>query len=64
MTKKRGKVSYPKQKKRQRKAKKRFYMIIKGKKIFIDPEIVERYQLKRGDISPFSKFKIHQERQK
>jgi hypothetical protein len=41
---------------------KKFYVIIKGKKYFISPEVIERYHFRRGEKFPFTHLKVFQEK--
>jgi hypothetical protein len=48
---------------RKRRIKKRkFYVIIKGKRHFISPDLIERYHLGKGEKIPFSHLKVFQEK--
>jgi hypothetical protein len=40
---------------------KKVYMIINGKKMYIDPEIVKKYNLDRQKISPFTGRELYVE---
>jgi hypothetical protein len=42
--------------------KKKFYVIIKGKKHFISPDLIERYRFRQGERIPFTHLKILQEK--
>lgn len=44
------------------KKQKKFYVLIKGKKYFINSEVIERYHFKGGERFPFSNLKIYQEK--
>ena len=41
---------------------KKVYMIINGKKMYIDPEIVKKYDLDRQKASPFTGRKLYTEK--
>ena len=62
------KTKAPKQnvKKRDGKEKgskeKKFYVIIKGKRHYISPDLLEKYHFKEGEKIPFSNLKILQEK--
>ena len=34
----------------------KLYIVVGGEKQFIDPEIIKKYQLKPGEITPFTKL--------
>ena len=40
---------------------KKVYMIINGEKVYIDPEIVKKYDLDRQKVSPFTGRKLYTE---
>jgi hypothetical protein len=40
---------------------KKVYMIISGEKVYIDPEIVKKYDLDRQKVSPFTGRKLYTE---
>ena len=40
---------------------KKVYMIINGEKVYIDPEIVKKYNLDRQEVSPFTGRKLYTE---
>ncbi|MDP6178414.1 MAG: hypothetical protein QGG48_00815 [Desulfatiglandales bacterium] len=42
------------------KTKKKLFVQIKGKQYFIADEIVEKYVLKKGDTTPFTRLEIKQ----
>ncbi len=37
---------------------KKLYVVIDGEKQFIDPEIIKKYQLKPGEITPFTQLQL------
>jgi hypothetical protein len=41
---------------------KKFYVVIKGKKHFISPEVVERYHFRHGEKFPFTSLKVFQQK--
>ncbi len=40
---------------------KKVYMIINGEKVYIDPEIVMKYDLDRQEVSPFTGRRLYTE---
>ena len=38
---------------------KKVYMVINGEKVYIDPEIVKKYDLDRQKVSPFTGLKLY-----
>ncbi len=41
---------------------KKVYMVINGEKVYIDPEIVKKYDLDRQKVSPFTGRKLYSEK--
>jgi len=57
------KTKAPKKKQRKTGIKEnKFYVIIKGKKHFISPDVSERYHFRRGEKFPFTHLKVFQEK--
>jgi hypothetical protein len=41
---------------------KKVYMVINGEKVYIDPEIVKKYDLDRQKVSPFTGRELYSEK--
>ena len=42
--------------------RKKFYVIIKGKRHFISPDLIERYHFREGEKIPFTHLEVFQEK--